>query len=435
MAKSSPLPGHRLSRLLHLGRLAGGIAGGALGEGARQLASGQRPKASELLLTPANAMRLAERLSEMRGAAMKVGQLLSMEAGDFLPPELTAVLARLREDAHSMPFSQLAAVLTATWGPGWEKRFKRFTFEPMAAASIGQVHRAMSADGRDLAIKVQYPKVRQSIDSDVDNVAGLLRLFRLLPEGLDLGELFAEAKQQLHAEADYLVEAGHMDAYRERLAELPGFELPNVDLGLTTSDVLAMDYLEGEPIEALAQGPAATRDRVAERLLGLALHELFAWGLVQTDPNFANYRYRAADDRIGLLDFGATRSYGPERVDALRTLLQGTLASDRAAVAAAAVDAGYLGADDDPSYREAVVGLIRQAAEPALHTGAYDFGNTDLANRMSEQVLKLRVEQRFWRLPPPDILFLHRKLGGMYLLCSRLRARVNVAALVEPYLA
>ena len=106
-------------------------------------------------------------------------------------------------------------------------------------------------------------------------------------------------------------------------------------------------------------------------------------------------------------------------------------AADR--VAAAAVDAGYLGADDDPSYREAVVGLIRQAAEPALHAGAYDFGNTDLANRMSEQVLRLRVEQRFWRVPPPDILFLHRKLGGLYLLLSRLKASVPVRELVAPY--
>lgn len=127
---SAPVPAHRASRLMHLGGLAAGLAGGMLAEGARRVVQGELPRGRDLLLTPANAARLANKLSRLRGAAMKVGQLLSMEAGDLLPPEFTAILARLRENAHYMPLGQVAGVLEASWGEGWETRFERFAFTP-----------------------------------------------------------------------------------------------------------------------------------------------------------------------------------------------------------------------------------------------------------------------------------------------------------------
>jgi len=431
VARDTPIPEHRVSRLWHLGRLVGGLAGGVIGEGVRQLAAGRRPSPADLLLTPANAARLADRLAEMRGAAMKVGQLLSMEAGDFLPPELTRILAVLREQAHAMPLGQVAAVLKGAWGGDWPAGFRRFSFTPLAAASIGQVHEAETRDGRRLAIKIQYPGVRRSIDSDVDNVATLLRLFRILPEELDLQPLLAEAKRQLHEEADYLGEARHLRDYASRLGDDDGFVLPEVDERLTTAEVLAMSFVPGDPIETLADAPQATRDRVATQLWDLVLREFFDWGLVQTDPNFANYRHDPATGRIGLLDFGATRAYGRAWIDAFRRLLHAALTGDRAGIGAAATEVGYLGAGDDGAYREAVVDLIGLAAEPARAAGLFDFGATDLARRVSEQVLVLRLDHRYGRLPPPDVLFLHRKLGGMYLLSQRLRARVDLAGLLS----
>ena len=183
------VPSGRGSRLARLGWMATGIAGSMMAEGARQLAQGNRPKMSDLLLTPANARRVADQLAKLRGAAMKVGQLVSMETGDLLPPALAEILARLRSDARAMPKAQVASVLETNWGKGWEKQFKHFSYTPLAAASIGQVHRAQTRDGRDLAIKIQYPGVRESIDSDVDNVAGLLRLSGLLPRDMDIKPL------------------------------------------------------------------------------------------------------------------------------------------------------------------------------------------------------------------------------------------------------
>jgi predicted unusual protein kinase regulating ubiquinone biosynthesis (AarF/ABC1/UbiB family) len=173
------------------------------------------------------------------------------------------------------------------------------------------------------------------------------------------------------------------------------------------------------------------RDRTATRLVDLALRELFDWGLVQTDPNFANFRYRAEGDEIVLLDFGAVRHYVPERTAALRALLSVTLADREAGIQDAAIAVGYLGADDPPAMRDGVLGLIKTAAEPARHPGSFDFSTADLSERLSEQVLLLRLERGFGRLPPPDVLYLHRKLGGLYLLCKRLRARVPVSELIR----
>jgi predicted unusual protein kinase regulating ubiquinone biosynthesis (AarF/ABC1/UbiB family) len=357
-----------------------------------------------------------------------------MEAGDLLPDPMPEILAQLRERAHPMPIGQVAGALESAWGRDWKERFRRFRFTPMAAASIGQVHEAETRDGRRLAVKVQYPGVARSIDSDLDNVGALLRLFRVLPGDIDLDPLLAEARRQLHEETDYLREAEQLETYRRALDGQPGLRVPEVARDLTTPTVLAMELVAGAPIESLADAPAATRDRVATRLVALALREVLDWGLVQTDPNFANFRYRAADDTVVLLDFGAVRRYEPARVVAFRRLLRAGLGADRRALEAALAGLGYLAPEDPPAYRRVILDVIETAAAPARQPGAFDFGPADLSERLTEQVYDLRVAQGFGRVPPPDVLYLHRKLGGLYLLCKRLSARVNVSELIDPYL-
>jgi len=425
----------RLGRLSQLGRLAGSIAGGAMAEGARQIASGHRPSIGGMLLTPANAKRLGERLSEMRGAAMKVGQLLSMDGGQLLPPQLSELLARLREDAHAMPLGEVAAVLKGAWGNGWENQFSRFSFTPLAAASIGQVHEAVLKDGRRLAIKIQYPGIRDSIDSDVDNVASLLHFSNLLPEGLEVEPLLTEAKAQLHTEADYEREAVALRCFARQLEGDTRFDVPEVVEALSTQQVLCMQFLAGQPIESLAETPSAERNDAAGALVELALREVFEWGLVQTDPNFANYLYAPRNRRIQLLDFGATRNYEPQFRQRLRDLLSACIdGSDRdIAICAAAV--GYTDPSDPPGYRDSVNALLRTATEPARADGDYAFARSDLAARMKDQVMEMRMRDRYARMPPPPVLFLHRKLGGLYLLLHRLRASVPVKALITRLLA
>jgi len=425
------VPSGRGSRLMRLGWMATGIAGGMVAEGARQLALGNRPKVSDLLLTPANARRIAEQLAKLRGAAMKVGQLISMESGDLLPPALAEILGRLREDARAMPRAQVRQVLLANWGKDWEKQFKHFSFAPLAAASIGQVHCAQTRDGRDLAIKIQYPGVRDSIASDVDNVAALLRLSGLLPKGMDIKPLLRDAKRQLRDEADYIREGNYLQQYGELLADAPQYLLPTRHTDLTTHNVLAMDYVPGAPIETLLQVPQAERDRVMTLLFALLLREVFEFRLVQTDPNFANYRYDSQSQRLVLLDFGATRPYKTRMARDFEGLIKAAMAADCAAMQAALLAIGYIDDSTQDRHRQAVLAIATQALEPFCEEGGYDFGASDLPQRIRSQAMALGLEREFIQIPPTDAMLLQRKFGGLYLLAIRLKARVDLHALVS----
>ncbi|WP_409276924.1 ABC1 kinase family protein [Pseudomonas defluvii] len=431
---SSSVPGSRLSRLIRFGSLASGVASGMLAEGARQLAQGKRPALSDLLLTPGNVQRVAEQLSQLRGAAMKVGQLLSMDAGDLLPRELSDILSRLRSDAHPMPMSQLVAVLNESWGKGWEGRFERFSFTSLAAASIGQVHAAQGKDGQRLAIKVQYPGVRESISSDVDNVATLLSISGLLPKGMDVAPLLEEAKRQLQDEADYLKEAEHLRYFHQLLADSPDFLVPCAYTEYSSPTILVMSFVDGVAVESLEHAPQAERDRIIALLFGLLMREVFEFQCVQTDPNFANYRYQRDTGRMVLLDFGATRRYARNSTEAFRRLLIAGLREDRAAIAEAALDVGYFQPETLPRHRALLTDLIAQACEPLRHQGAYDFAASDLAVRLRDAGWQLGADRDFWGAPPVDVLFLHRKVGGLYLLAAKMKARVDVRSLFEPYL-
>lgn len=431
---TAPVPAGRLSRLARIGTLATGVAGGMLAEGARQLAQGKRPRVGDLLLTPGNAKRVADQLAQLRGAAMKVGQLLSMDAGDLLPQELADILASLRADAKPMPLGQLAKVLETNWGKGWEARFQQFSFRPIAAASIGQVHSAHTKDGRHLALKIQYPGIRTSIDSDVDNVAALLRISGLIPKSVDYQPLLEEAKRQLHQEADYLQETAHMRHYQALLAGNPDFLIADVHDDFTTANILAMNFVGGIPIESLSYAAQADRDRVVMLLMALLFREIFEFRLVQTDPNFANYRYDSQTRQLILLDFGATREYPAAVAEGYRQLMQGALEDDRAKMNQAAEQIGFFQAHILPAQREAVISLFRQACEPIRFSGLYDFGASSLATRIRDAGMALSLEQDYWHTPPADALFLHRKLGGLYLLAAKLRARVDVHGLFSAHL-
>ncbi len=432
--KAIAVPASRFSRLAKLGGLGATIAGSVAAEGARQLARGQRPNMGDLLLTPANAMKVADKLAQMRGAAMKVGQLISMDAGDMLPPELADILARLRAEAHHMPGPQLKKVLTEAWGPDWLKRFQKFDVRPIAAASIGQVHRAQTRDGRDLAIKVQYPGVRRSIDSDVDNVAGLMRIAGLSPKGLDIAPMILEAKRQLHEEADYEREGQYLDLFGQLLADRPEFRVPSLHADFTTGTVLAMTYVEGKPIEVLETALQEERDRVMGLIIELIFRELFEFRLMQTDPNFANFRYDPANGQVILLDFGATRAFTQDFSDHYRRLLRAGLANDRAGILAAARDIGFLAHELPDTLEQAMLDMFEMSLEPLRHDRPFDFGANDLALRMRNAGMELSAQREHMRIPPMDTLFLQRKFGGVYLLATKMRARLNLRAMIEQYL-
>jgi predicted unusual protein kinase regulating ubiquinone biosynthesis (AarF/ABC1/UbiB family) len=426
----APVPEGRAQRLWHFGRAIGEMAAGAAAEGVGRLARGQRVDLTALMLSPGNARRFAERLSQMRGAVLKVGQLMSMDGHGVLPTQFAELLGGLRDQAHVMPASQLVEVLECEYGSDWHRRFRRFSFEPVAAASIGQVHRAETHEGRVLALKIQYPGVRKSIASDMANLALLARTPGLVPSTLDVAALLARVQAQLEHETDYRAEARAATAYRDRLGDDPVLSVPAVADEHCTDHIIATDFAPGAPVDRLAQpggGTQAQRDHVAAALSRLAVHEFFRMRLVQTDPNFGNYLFDAATGRIALIDFGATESVSPARVAQLREIGRALRDDDLLRLAAAADAAGFTAAEDPLAQTRGVIAMMRTAGEPLRHAGAYDFGASDLFARSFEQGRAQFFGDGYARTPPPDLLFLQRKFVGTFMLCTRLRARVDLA--------
>lgn len=432
--RSKAVPTTRVGRFAKVARLAGGVAGGMLAEGARQFRAGNRPSKRDLMLTPGNARRVTKQLSEMRGAAMKLGQILSMDSGDLLPKELTDILASLRSDATSMPEEQLDQSMRKAYGKDWESQFKIFDRYPIAAASIGQVHRAVTHDDREIALKIQYPGVGDSIASDVDNIASVLRISGLLPTDVDLQPLLDDAKSQLEDEANYLKEARFLERFYAVLGDDERFILPELVKEFTRRNVLAMTYVAGGPIDAITRRPQKERDRVMTALLDLMLTELFELRLVQTDPNFANYQYRWSTGGIVLLDFGATREFKARFCNNYRKLAGAAVRGDRAAMELAAEKVGYSMGDEDSRYRELVLELLMLALEPLRYDGDYDFGESTMPKRLAELGHNATKHADFWHAPPTDVVYFHRKLGGMFMLASRMQARVNVFQLMQKWL-
>jgi predicted unusual protein kinase regulating ubiquinone biosynthesis (AarF/ABC1/UbiB family) len=435
--RKSRVPTTRLGRLVRLGFTAGELAIGGATEGMRRLTSVTPEDAVNVFLTATNAQKLAKRLAGMRGAAMKMGQIMSMESADFLPREFADALAILRDSADRMPVSQIRRVMGQAYGKGWEEKFDSFDFEPVAAASIGQVHRAFTRDGRDLALKIQYPGVARSISSDVDNMAMFLRLAHILPIEMDVSGIVAETKRQLRQEADYEVEAAYLRGYRELVRDDDRFIVPRVHADLTTKHILAMDYVSGQPLESLGEPGVdqSLRDSVGGSLEHLLFRELFEFRTMQSDPNFANYFYRPEDGRIVLLDFGSTVTFTEAFTDRYGQIAKALIGEDDGAARHYAEQIGYLDSSDSSEHAERVLKVIRLVCEPIRYNRVYDFESSDLVSRARDAGFDMVFSSGGeFRVPPPETVFLHRKLVGSFLLCARIRARLNVQQLIRPFL-
>lgn len=430
------VPQSRISRLTKLGTLAGKVAGNMLVDSSKELMQGRTPVMRDLLVSKKNLIQLADKLATMRGAAMKVGQLLSMDAGSLVPKDMAILLERLRADAVTMPAVQLIDVLERNWGEQWQDNFQRFSFEPIAAASIGQVHKGLTKDQRELAIKIQYPGIRQSIDSDIDNVLGLLRLSGLLPKELDLSQLIDEARHQLKLEADYQHEGQQLRVYADNMQSFEQRDdllLPDYHEDLSTNEILCMSYVQGQPLENLAYVSQDERNRVISLLLKLFFAEFLDYGCVQTDPNIANYLYNLESKQLVLLDFGATRFFDPGFVNSYRNALFSAANEDRQGVEDALYELGFFDQGREVKNLDVILDIFILAAEPLRYVGKYDFASSKLAEKIRDKGMSISRDPDAWHSPPSDVLFLHRKMAGIYLMATRFKAVIDVKSLIMPY--
>jgi predicted unusual protein kinase regulating ubiquinone biosynthesis (AarF/ABC1/UbiB family) len=418
--------------MLQLGATASRMAAGGVAEKTRRLAERAEQRLPSALLTRKNAALLADKLSRLRGAAMKLGQMLSLEGDNLLPAEFARALEALQANADRMPQAQVEEVLQREYGSGWATRFQHFDFSPIASASIGQVHRAVSHDGSELALKLQYPGVAESFESDVDNLMLLIKMTRLVPQELDLKELSFEVKRQLQEEVDYERELAHLLRYTEYVSRREGFRLPRAFPELSTRRILATELVLAPPLLQWSKSaPVGERNAVGKRLLALLLAELFEFRFMQTDPNPGNYLFDPERGEVVLLDFGAARAVPAPVSDLYRRALLGVTRADRAELYDAFTELGVIYPSLDPEARDILLDGALFLTEVLGHDADFDFSTTDLSQRMHAHGKQLKRFRNQLRPPPLSYLFFQRKLGGAFLMSRQLGASINCHRLLH----
>ncbi|KAI9826861.1 MAG: hypothetical protein M1832_005800 [Thelocarpon impressellum] len=421
----SKVPSSRFGRLWQYGGLATGMAFGAVSESLRRVGGGDA--GGSLMLSAANMDRLVAKLSRMRGAALKLGQMMSFQDSKMLPAPIQEVLQRVQDSADYMPAWQRDQVLSQDLGPSWRDLFSSFDEVPMAAASIGQVHGAvLAATGRRVAVKVQYPGVSASIDSDLNNLSVLLTASRLLPKGLYLDKTIANARTELGWECDYAREAACAKRFSELLAdETDVFVVPQIIDEASGKQVLTMEMMEGTAVTKLTELTQDEKDWIGQQVLRLCLREITEFRFMQTDPNWTNFLYNSKTHKLELLDFGASREYPESFIVPYTRLLAAAARRDRSACKELSTSLGYLTGHESPAMLSAHLASLLALAEPFAVDApeVYDFSNQTVTERV-RTLIPVMVRERL--APPPEETYsLHRKLSGAFLLCARLQSRVR----------
>lgn len=417
--------------------MAAGVARHELGHRLRSGLTSAQEKidASELRTRIAQAKVMAESLGRLKGAVMKAGQLLSIDSSDFLPPEAVEILAKLQGSAEPVDFATMRGVLEEELG---EKlgRLEALDPVPAASASIGQVHRAR-VDGRPVAVKIQYPGIATSIDSDMAILEKVAGTFSGLARGdVDLSGTFEELRTLLHLEADYARERRFLERFAGLVADEPRFVVPRSVPELSTTRVLTMDWAEGQSLHGFIQsGPSEeARRALGAAVLDLYCLEFFVWGVVQTDPNFGNFLVRD-DGRLVLLDFGASLEYDADFRERYTALLRGVEGAGDTAVLEAGMALDLLDPRESAEARALFVAMLRSSIEPfAPDRQPFVFRDEDYAMR-SRDVTRRFVRSLRYSPPPRRLLFLHRKLGGIFQLLRRLDVRLDLRPYWEQMVA
>ncbi|KAH8289228.1 hypothetical protein KR054_002001 [Drosophila jambulina] len=425
VAKQRKVPSSRLGRMASFGGLFAGLGIGTLNELTKgALGLGGSTNMREALLSPANAERIVDTLCKVRGAALKIGQILSIQDSSVVSPQLAKAFERVRQAADYMPDWQVERVMNTQLGADWRQRLSRFEDKPFAAASIGQVHRAtLAANGMDVAIKIQYPGVAQSIESDIDNLVGMLKVWDVFPQGFFIDNVVRVAKRELQWEVDYDREAEYTEKFREMISPYPEYYVPQVVRELTTSSVLTTELVPGVPLDKCFDLSYEHRSHIAASVLKLCLRELFEIECMQTDPNWSNFLYDAPSRRLMLIDFGSTRFYRHEFIRNYRQVIMSAADDNRQGVLEMSRQMGFLTGYETKQMEQAHVDAVMILGEIFRYDGEFDFGKQNTTERLAALVPTM-VAHRLCP-PPEEIYSIHRKLSGIFLLCARLNVRLN----------
>ena len=399
-------PSSRLARLRRLAGLGAQLGSDALTRGVKRLAG-----ADPTSMSKGTAERLVETLGDLKGAAMKLGQAASMDP-DLFPPEIRAILARLQNEAPPMPYERVVQVIEDELGGSPDALFAEFRREPMAAASLGQVHRARLHDGREVVVKIQYPGIDQALRSDIDNLGLVVRTMALTHRALDGRQYFHELAEELAHELDYSREGRLARDFAQASAGLPDIVIPEIVDERTSTRVLTMQFLPGHTLKTfLTSHPDnAERLRVSGQLIRAIHGSFLVDGTVHADPHPGNFMVMP-DGRLGVLDFGSVKRFSREFFEGHRDVFHLVLEQQPIDVLALARRVGFTVDVPDDQARPLLAEMVHLAGR-ALRTDDYDYAHDTMAPdsrklfaRHAAQFLKIR--------PPAEGVMFFRAFGGL----------------------
>jgi len=374
---------------------------------------------------------------------MKVGQMISMVEFDGLPEdeqnELQRRLAALRDNVPPVRFADLEKLMLREFGGPLRGVFRDFDERAFAAASIGQVHRATTVDGDDVAVKIQYPGVAEAVETDLRNATMLLPLVKRLAPGLDAKALAAEMRERIAEELDYELEAQNQRRIGRLMRGHPFVRVPRVHTDLSTQRVLVSEYVEGEGFETVRRAGEAQRDRYGEIVFRLFFGLLYRDRIALGDPHPGNYLL-CPDGRVCFLDFGLMRDVDAARIADERAIALAVRDRDAAAVKAALLAGGYLPAGRaDAVDADFALGLMRMATKWYAVPGERRFSPDDAGRTRdreppdSEQRAAIRSQVNQFTVPPEAILIrrMHAIVG---VVLQQLRAGADWGAIAAEYL-
>jgi predicted unusual protein kinase regulating ubiquinone biosynthesis (AarF/ABC1/UbiB family) len=446
------LPTGRIARTARVGGLVTGQ--GARWAGMRtvnRVRSPERAAAAQNERTAALVNRLVDELSQMRGAAMKVGQVLSMVEFDGLPENqrdaLQARLAELRDDVPPVPFARIERMLRHEFGGPLSRVFSEFDERAFAAASIGQVHRATTRDGEEVVVKVQYPGVAEAVETDLRNAMLLVPLVKRLAPGLDVKALASELRERITEELDYELEAQNQRRVGRLRRDHPFISVPAVNTELSTRRALVSEYVEGQRFEAVRRLDEPLRDRYGEIVFRFYFGLLYRDQVALGDPHPGNYLLRP-DGRVAFVDYGLLRTVSSERLAAERGIAAAVRDRDAAALESALVSGGYVNAGrTDLGDPELVLRIMRRATRWYAVPGQQRLpGGRDRRGRerrqgggereaqAREQVEAQAREQLSQLTLPAETALIRRMHAIVSIVLGQLRAGADWGAIAAEYL-
>jgi predicted unusual protein kinase regulating ubiquinone biosynthesis (AarF/ABC1/UbiB family) len=443
--EAGKLPTGRIARTARVGGLVTGQSLRWAGmRTANRVRSPERAAVAQNERTAALVNQLVDQLGQMRGAAMKVGQVLSMIEFDGLPDDareaLQTKLAALRDDVPPVPFAKLEKLMRQEFGGPLSRVFSHFDEHAFAAASIGQVHRATTLDGRDVVVKVQYPGVAEAVETDMRNAMLLLPLVKRLAPSIDGRALAEELRERIVEELDYELEAQNQRRIERLRRGHPFITIPAVDTELSTRRVLVSQYIKGERFEAVRRLPEAQRDRYGEITFRFFFGLLYREHIALGDPHPGN-QLLTPDGAIGFLDYGLLRNVSPARVEAEAAVARAVRDDDGAGLKAALVRGGYLlSAGADQVDDELALNLLRHATRWYAVPGVRRFDGEPSGRGRSargpidpERREELSRQLGQFTLPPETILIrrMHTIVGAVL---GQLRAQADWGAIAAEYL-